>query len=374
VNCVKGHSARFRFCHYNLSDMRSLASLTACGVFALSLLEAVNGAVTAKGAAPFTYNETTFLLHGEPFQILAGQMDPQRIPQQYWRDRLRKVRAMGLNSISSYIFWDLLEPKQDTWDFSGMNDVAQYFKIAQEEGLKVLLRPGSYICGEHTWGGFPAWLSEVPGMVVRSNNEAFLNATKSYITRLTKELQPLLVSNGGPIILVQVENEYGSYGSDKQYTSALRDMWKAAGFNVPLYTTDGDGTSYLKGGVIENVLAETDGGGGNVERAFVTRQNYLANTNSSGPYIDAEYYTTWLDLWGSPHQTTDANGAKTVMSDLDWLIKNGSSFSLYMVHGGTNFGFSAGADWSTVLTPVTSRQVICSRLNLKPSLYLSNSF
>jgi beta-galactosidase GanA len=338
--------------------MKSVSALTACMLVAFSLLEAVKGATITNISVPFTYNETNFLLHGKPFQILAGQMDPQRIPQQYWRDRLQKVRAMGLNSISSYIFWDLLEPKEGNWDFSGMNNVAQYFKIAQEEGLKVLLRPGSYVCGEHTWGGFPAWLSEVPGMVVRSNNEPFLNATKLYITRLAQELKPLLVTNGGPIILVQVENEYGSYGSDKQYTSTLRDMWKEAGFNVPLYTTDGDGTNFLKGGVIENVLAETDGGGGNVDGAFVTRHNYLANTSSSGPFIDAEYYTTWLDLWGSPHQTTDANGAKTVMSDLDWLIKNGSSFSLYMVHGGTNFGFSAGADWSTVLTPVISRQVV----------------
>ncbi|KAG2183049.1 hypothetical protein INT44_006030 [Umbelopsis vinacea] len=347
--------------------MKSGFALTICML--LSLLDVVKGATTANTSVPFTYNETNFLLHGKPFQILAGQMDPQRIPQQYWRDRLQKVRAMGLNSISSYIFWDLLEPTEGNWDFSGMNNVAQYFKIAQEEGLKVLLRPGSYICGEHTWGGFPAWLSEVPGMVVRSNNEPFLNVTKSYITRLANELKPLLVTNGGPIVLVQVENEYGSYGSDKQYTSTLRDMWKEAGFNVPLYTTDGDGISYLEGGMIENVLAETDGGGGNVEGAFVTRQNYLANTTSSGPFIDAEYYTTWLDLWGSPHQTMDANGAKTVMGDMDWLIKNGSSFSLYMVHGGTNFGFSAGADWSTVLTPVTSRQVIYYPLDREMTIF-----
>lgn len=310
-------------------------------------------------SVPFTYNGTDFLLYGKPFQIIAGQMDPQRVPQPYWRDRLKKAKAMGLNSISSYIFWDQLELTKGTFDFSGINNVAEYFKIAQEEGLKVLLRPGSYICGEHQWGGFPAWLMEEPGMVVRSYNKPFLDATRAYITRLAKELQPMLVSNGGPIILVQVENEYGSYGADHTYTAALRDMWKTAGFNVPLYTIDGAGQSYLNGGVIPNVLANIDGGGGDPETAFATRNKYVTDNSSLGPLIDGEYYTTWLDLWGSnsPHQTTDPSGAKTVMSDLDWILKNKTSFSLYMFHGGTNMGFQAGADWSSVLTPVTTRQV-----------------
>lgn len=343
-------------------SMKITSTLTICGAIAISLLGAVDASAATNhsvNSVPFTYNATTFLLHGEPFQVLAGQMDPQRIPQEYWRDRLQKARAMGLNSISSYIFWDQLEPQKGKWSFSGINNVAQYFKIAQEVGLKVLLRPGSYICGEHAFGGFPAWLLEEPGMVVRSNNKPFLDATNAYITRLAQELKPLLVTNGGPIILVQVENEYGSYGADHVYTAALRDMWKAAGFNVPLYTTDGSGEYFLNGGPIHNVLAEVDGGGGDPGGALATRDKYVADNSSWGPLFDAEYYTTWLDLWGSnsAHQAGGPSSDKTVMSDLDWIMKNKYGFSLYMFHGGTNWGFQSGADWNKVLTPVTSRQV-----------------
>lgn len=335
--------------------MKFISVLATSTAIVFAAFDIVNAAAASNSSLNFTYNATDFLLDGKPFQMFAGQMDPQRIPHQYWRDRLQKARAMGLNSISSYIFWDQLETTKGNWNFTGENDVAQYFKIAQEEGLKILLRPGSYICGEHAWGGFPAWLMEEPGMVVRSSNKPFLAATKAYITRLAQELKPLLASNGGPIVLVQVENEYGSYGDDHQYTEALRDMWKAAGFNVPLYTNDGAGQSYLDGGVIPNVLAEVDGGGGDPQSAFAQRNKYT-NRSSLGPLLDGEYYTTWLDLWGSdsPHQVTSASGAKTVVSDLAWIMNNKSSFSLYMFHGGTNFGFQAGADWSTVLTPVTT--------------------
>ena len=165
----------------------------------------------------FSYNATTFLLHGEPYQIIGGQMDPQRIPPQYWRDRLRKAKAMGLNTIFSYIFWDHLEPSPGQWTFDQPeNDVATYIKTAQEEGLNVVLRPGPYICGEHDFGGFPPWLSQVPGLVVRDYNEPYLNASKNYLTKLAGQLAGLQVSKGGNILMVQVENEYGSFGSNHQ--------------------------------------------------------------------------------------------------------------------------------------------------------------
>lgn len=162
-------------------------------------------------------------------------MDPQRIPPEYWRDRLRKARAMGLNTIFSYVYWNLLEPQQGDWQTTGGNDIAAYFQTAQEEGLHVVLRPGPYICGERDWGGFPAWLSTVSGLVVRDFNEPYLNLSKIYLERLAAELQPLQVSKGGPILMVQVENEYGSYGSNHNYTQALRDILRGL-FDVPLYT------------------------------------------------------------------------------------------------------------------------------------------
>lgn len=279
-------------------------------------------------------------------------MDPQRIPFQYWHDRLTKARAMGLNTIFSYVFWDQIQPTPSSWDFTGNNDIGEYFKIAQEVGLNVVLRPGTYVCGEHEWGGFPAWLSEVPGMVVRSNNGPFLNASKSYIDRLGAELQPLMVTNGGPILMVQIENEYGSYGSDHTYMIALRDMFKEA-FGVPLYTNDGGVEADIAGGQVAGALAETDG---DPKAGFAARNEYVTDPSSLGPYLDGEYYITWLDLWASnsSYDTDVGNPSaiQAIQSDLSWVLSSGHSFSLYMFHGGTNWGFQNGADWSNALTPV----------------------
>lgn len=299
----------------------------------------------------FTYNRTNFLLNGEPYQIIGGQMDPQRIPYQYWADRLHKARAMGLNTIFSYIFWDQLQPTPTTWDFTGRNNVAEYFRLAQEAGLHVVLRAGPYVCGEHEWGGFPAWLNEIPGMVVRSNNEAFLSASKTYINRLAEELRPVLITNGGPIIMAQVENEYGSYGADHNYTQALADMFKEA-FGITLYTNDGGVENDIVGGQLPGILAETDG---DPKSGFAARDQY-AFASSLGPQLDGEYYITWLDLWASNStydtDVGDESAISSIISDLSWVLANGSSFSIYMFHGGTNWGFQSGADWSDALTPV----------------------
>lgn len=200
-------------------------------------IAAPSSTATSSAAVPaFTYDAQSFLLHGEPYVIIGGQMDPQRIPPAYWRDRLAKAKAMGLNTIFSYVYWNLLEPQQGNWQGgSGANDIATYFRTAQEEGLHVVLRPGPYICGERDWGGFPSWLSTVPGLVVRDFNEPYLNLSKTYLERLASDLQPLQVTEGGPILMVQVENEYGSYGTNHNYTQALRDILRGL-FDVPLYT------------------------------------------------------------------------------------------------------------------------------------------
>src|SRR5688572_14083498 len=203
------------------------------------------------GVSPFTYNRTHFLLHGEPFRIIGGQMDPQRIPHQFWRDRLAKARAMGLNTIFTYPFWNELEPKRGDWrSHEPQNNIADFFRTAQEEGLYVVLRPGPYICGERDWGGFPSWLSQIPGLLVRANNEAFLKQTAIYIANLaeTTGLADLQITRGGPILMVQVENEYGSYGEDHSYTAAVRDIIRDH-FETVLYTNDGGGADWtLLGG------------------------------------------------------------------------------------------------------------------------------
>jgi beta-galactosidase GanA len=310
------------------------------------------GSASVAANPSFGWNRTDFLLDGEPYRIIGGQMDAQRIPYQLWHDRLYKARAMGLNTIFSYVFWDQLEPTQGEWDFTGRNNIAEYFRLAQEVGLNVVLRAGPYICGEHEWGGFPAWLNEVPGMVVRSNNAPFLEASRSYLQRLAQELKPLFVNNGGPILMAQVENEYGSYGADHVYIAALRDMFSEY-FGLPLYTNDGGGESYLVGGQIHGALAETDG---SPQDGFTARDKYVTDPTSLGPQLDGEYYVTWLDLWASnsTHQTDvgSTSAIEAVQSDLKWTLDNNGSFSIYMFHGGTNWGFQNGADWGSALTPV----------------------
>lgn len=302
---------------------------------------------TQSAAAPaFTYDRHSFLLNGEPYVIIGGQMDPQRIPPAYWRDRLLKARAMGLNTIFSYVYWNLLEPTRGQWTSNEeSNDVATFFWIAQEEGLNVVLRPGPYICGEREWGGFPAWLSQVPGIKVRSSNAPFMEAAESYLRRLADDLRDLQVTRGGPLLMVQVENEYGSYGEDHNYTQGLRDIL-LENFEVPLYTNDGGVDWTLRGGEVPGVLAEIDG---DPRSGFAARDRYITDPTELGPLLDGEYYTFAPDFWGSgnPHNTAVGRPSQVqqFVSDLDYVLGANNSISLYMFHGGTNFGFSNGAIW-----------------------------
>lgn len=306
-------------------------------------------------ALQFSYTNETFLLNGKPYTIMGGQMDPQRIPHQLWRDRLSKARAMGLNTIFAYTYWDQLEPKQGQWNNEGNNDVARYFRIAKEEGLNIFLRPGPYICGEHEWGGFPAWLNSVPGMEVRTDNGPFLEASRNYLNRLGEDIKDLLVSNGGNVLMSQVENEYGSYGSNHKYISALRDMMFEAFPGIPLYTNDGGTQEMLEGGQIPGALAITDG---DPKTGFATQDKYVSEPSSMGPHMDGEYYITWMDQWnsGNNHSSNSGDPAaiKKNQDDITWILKSNGSFAIYMFHGGTNWGFQNGADWSTKLDPITT--------------------
>lgn len=181
----------------------------------------------------FEVSEGKFLLDGKPIQLICGEMHYPRIPKEYWRDRMKRARAMGLNTISAYVFWNFHERQPGVFDFEGQADLAEFVKIAGEEGLWVLLRPGPYVCAEWDFGGYPYWLQKDSNMVWRSDQPAFLAVCERYINRLGKELAPYTVTNGGNIVMVQVENEYGSYGDDKVYLGKLRDMIRKAGFNVP---------------------------------------------------------------------------------------------------------------------------------------------
>ncbi|KAI5295747.1 hypothetical protein KEM52_000367 [Ascosphaera acerosa] len=324
--------------------MKFNKAVTIGALSALGHLAAARPSPSTKSAGTFGYNNSTFLLNGEPFQIIGGQMDPQRVPRQYWRQRLQMARAMGLNTILSYVYWNNFEKVRGEFDFTGDANVAEFFRIAQEEGLQVVLRPGPYICGEHEWGGFPGWLNTIDGMAVRTNNKPFLAEAERYVKALGKHLHDSQITQGGNILMVQLENEYGNFGGDKKYLQANADILRDS-FDLPLYSTDsGRHETAVKGGQLPGVLSEVDGA--DPHASFAGREKWVTDPSSLGPLLEGEYYTTWFTWWGSNatrrHYDT-ASTMKTVTDNVDWLLGNNNSLSFYMFHGGTNWGFQNGA-------------------------------
>ncbi len=286
----------------------------------------------------FTAEGIDFKLDGQPFQIIAGEMHYQRIPREYWQNRLQTAHAMGINAVSVYCFWNDHEPEPGKFDFkTGNRDLATFVKMAQAEGLWVILRPGPYACAEWEFGGYPWWLLKEKDMVVRSKDQRFLDAAGKYLTELGRQVKDLQITSGGPIIMVQVENEYGSYGNDKEYLSLTRDMFVKAGFEVPLFTADGP--VQCKDGYIPGILPAINGET-NPEALIDTVNKY---NNGSGPYFIPEYYPGWLDHWGEPKSKVKTDD---VVKDIKILLEAGVSFNFYMLHGGTNFGFMNGANYN----------------------------
>jgi len=313
-------------------------------LLALSMIPAP--AQTAK-TSPVTIAGSQFMRDGKPYQIISGSIHYPRVPREYWRDRLRKARAMGLNTVDTYVFWNLHEPKPGVFDFSGNNDVAAFVRMAQEEGLNVLLRPGPYICGEWEAGGLPAWLFADDSLKVRTRDARFLAASDRYLARVGQELGPLQATRGGPIIAVQVENEYGTFGNDRQYMEQIHQSLVRAGWGDSiLYTSDGP--RLLVNDALPGVLPVINFGAGRAVRSYVGRFlafMYMASTigqfRFNQPWMTGEYWAGWYDAWGGEHAHTDA---ELQAKDVDWILHQGYSVNLYMFHGGTNFGFMNGAN------------------------------
>jgi beta-galactosidase len=298
----------------------------------------------AAAAGTFAIGDMDFLLDGKPFLIRCGEMHFARIPREYWQHRLRMARAMGLNTVCAYLFWNVHEPKPGQFDFSGQADAAEFCRLAQAEGLKVVLRPGPYSCAEWDFGGFPYWLLKDPQLKVRSQNADYLKAARGYLQAVGRQLAPLQIARGGPIIMVQVENEYGSYGSDKQYLGILRGDLQQAGFEVPLFTCDGP--TQLKNDTRDDLFCVVNFGGDPAGNFKALRQ-----IRPNGPLMCGEYYPGWFDSWGKPHHTGDSS---RIVRELAWMLDHNASFSIYMVHGGTSFGFTAGANCPPFSPQVTS--------------------
>ncbi|HTI58925.1 beta-galactosidase family protein [Mucilaginibacter sp.] len=295
----------------------------------------VSSSFAQKSQHTFSLGDSVFLLDGKPFQMISGEMHYPRIPREAWRARMKMAKAMGLNTIGTYVFWNVHEPEKGKFDFSGNNDVAEFVRIAKEEGLWVILRPSPYICAEWEFGGYPYWLQNEKGLEVRSKEQQYLKAYDTYIREVGKQLAPLQVNHGGNILMVQVENEYGSYGSDREYLAINQKMFRDAGFDGLLYTCDPPAD--LMKGYLPGLLPAVNGDDPGKVKSLVK-----AAHDGKGPFYIAEWYPAWFDWWGTAHHTVPA--AKYT-GQLDTILAAGISINMYMFHGGTTRGFMNGANF-----------------------------
>ena len=294
-------------------------------------------AVAQRPVQTFHYGEEEFLLDGKPIQLISGEMHFARIPREYWRDRLKMAKAMGLNTVATYIFWNYHEPEKGKYNFSGNADVAEFVRIAKEEGLWIIIRPSPYACAEWEFGGYPWWLINEKNLKVRSKDPRFLEMSRRYFKELGKQLAPLQITRGGSIIMVQLENEYGSYDKDKEYLALNRDIIRESGFEVELYTCDGQ--TQMPNGYLPGILPAVNGWD-DVPKVKELINNHHDN---KGPYFIAEWYPAWFDTWGLEHHAVPA---EAYVKKLDEILGNSISINLYMAHGGTTRGFMNGANFS----------------------------
>jgi len=319
----------------------------------LSLTYAVSSVgILAKDAAPGVLNTSqpdqkahtfsfggkngeSFLLDGKPIQIRSGEMHPQRIPKPYWRQRIQMAKAMGLNTIAFYTMWNDFEQADGSFDFkSGRRDLAGFFKICHEEGMWVLFRPGPYVCGEWDFGGIPSRLLKYPDLKIRTmKDKHYMEAQTKYLKAIAPIAKPFLVSNGGPILMTQLENEYGSYGrQEREYMIWLKNFWTKEGFG-PFYTSDGASQRHLKNVTLSGVAVGLDPGKNE------GHWNVARKMNPGVPVFSSETYPGWLRHWG------EGNWRPTNLEKVTrWYMDKGKSFNIFVLHGGTNFGFTAGAN------------------------------
>lgn len=284
----------------------------------------------------FQLQKSEFLLDGKPFQIISGEMHPARIPVEYWRQRIQMAKAMGCNTIAAYVFWNYHESEPGVFDFqTGNHNIARFIQIVQEEGMFLMLRPGPYVCAEWDFGGLPSYLLSIPDIKVRCMDSRYTEAVERYIKTLALQVKDLQVTKGGPILMVQAENEYGSYGNDRTYMKWVQEVWKKNGIEIPFYTADGAAPSMLEAGSLPDAAIGLDPGAnaGNFDQA--------TKVNPNVPSFCSELYPGWLTHWGEKWQRPDTT---SLLNDVKWLMDNKKSFNFYVIHGGTNFGYWAGAN------------------------------
>ena len=308
-------------------------------ILSLAIIVVLISAASAqkqKAKHTFSLSPSEFILDGEPFQIISGEMHPARIPAEYWRHRIKMAKAMGCNTISVYIFWNYHESEEGIYDFStGNHNLGEFIKTVQDEDMWLIVRPGPYVCAEWELGGIPPYLLRIPDIRLRCMDSRYMAAAERYIVRLAEELRPYLITRGGPILMVQIENEYGSYGNDRNYLARLKEVWTTNGIDVPTFTGDGPTTYMLEAGTLQGSAVGLDSG------SSPEHFELAAKMNPGVPAFSSETYPGWLTHWGEEWARPDTS---QLLNEVRFLMDNKKSFNLYVIHGGTNFGFTAGAN------------------------------
>ena len=295
----------------------------------------------------FTIGDKTFLLNGEPFVVKAAEIHYPRIPRPYWEHRIQMCKSLGMNAVCIYIFWNIHEQQEGQFNFTDNNDIAEFCRIAQKNGMYVIVRPGPYVCAEWEMGGLPWWLLKKKDIKLRERDPYFMERVKIFEEKVGEQLKPLTIQNGGPIIMIQVENEYGSYGEDKPYISEIRDCLRGIyGKELELFQCDWS-SNFEKNGLDDLTWTMNFGTGANIDQQF----RRLGELRPNAPKMCSEFWSGWFDKWGARHETRPA---KDMVDGMDEMLSKGISFSLYMTHGGTSFGHWAGANSPGFAPDVTS--------------------
>ena len=314
----------------------------------LTLFALISATVLADNKpGTFTIGDKTFLLNGEPFVVKAAEIHYPRIPRPYWEHRIQMCKSLGMNAVCIYIFWNIHEQQEGQFNFTDNNDIAEFCRIAQKNGMYVIVRPGPYVCAEWEMGGLPWWLLKKKDIKLRERDPYFMERVKIFEEKVSEQLKPLTIQNGGPIIMMQVENEYGSYGEDKPYVSEIRDCLRGIyGKELELFQCDWS-SNFEKNGLDDLTWTMNFGTGANIDQQF----RRLGELRPNAPKMCSEFWSGWFDKWGARHETRPA---KDMVDGMDEMLSKGISFSLYMTHGGTSFGHWAGANSPGFAPDVTS--------------------